>query len=193
MFFDVTYIYIHTQEITSISTFLHNFSVIQIWLLVIDRLGGYELSLASGRPTDEEKRSWYSFLRSAQARRWSSVSRESLIIRYRILYILILILDISLNIQEGLLRRWRLSHQLVPVRKVRYGEAFHCLECVLVLHVAWHFQACPSTTASSASYMSMIHTFWYCKGPSRPSRWWSSMLNLGSLPHLSARLKSYQF
>ena len=146
----------------------------QIRLLLIDRPGGYEPSLASGRPTDEEKRSWYSFLRSAQARRWSSFSRESAIIRYTILinfctswYSSL----ISFEYSEGLLRPWRLSDQLFPVGKVRHGEAFHCLECVLVSHVAWHFQACPSTTASSASYMSMIHTFWYCKGPSRPSRW----------------------
>ena len=96
--------------------------------------------------------------------------RLSVIQFWSILYILILILDLF-EYSEGLLRPWRLSDQLFPVGKVRHGEAFHCLECVLVSHVAWHFQACPSTTASSASYMSMIHTFWYCKGPSRPSRW----------------------
>lgn len=78
MLFDVTYIYIYI-------IFFLNLSGRQIRLFLIDRPGGYESSLASGRPTDEERRSWYSFLRSAQARRWSSFSRESAIIRYTIL------------------------------------------------------------------------------------------------------------
>ena len=42
-------------------------------------------------------------------------------------------------------------------------------------------QACPSTTASNASCITMITDICFCKGLYRPSRWSSSMSNLDTL------------